>query len=577
MRERDGAERFCARKGHALWPSCRCIILATKLISASTAGRTIWPWHCAREGFGAAIGLRRPTSIGEGLLLAKPKPEVHFRRTEQLARQLSGRDVYDWLQTIGFYPESYVLPPCFVVTQHRPMGKALVGHTTKAYKPPLTELLCLQFPKSDWTDRTFGIIDPNLHTDMAQIIARNWKALLGVIFHRANRVFSYSFPIPVDGRALGTVGALRAGRMIYEWIEMAERDLAAEAFRYRCLFTTDVKNCYASMYTHSIPWAIHGKKVARTRRFDYDLIGNRLDKLFQNANDGCTNGIPVGPAISDLVAELVLAGADLHFSRALNKTAYANDVLVVRFKDDYRILTKRLDQGRSVLKLLQASLQEYRLELNDGKTESRPLPGGLFRPWVSEYHALNPHPRGRYDYRRFREVYLGVVEIDQEHPGTGVVDRFLADIVTRKNTLRLWLRPRELDQTVSLLLMLPALRAKALPKVLAVVEALLTRYPNARTTQTIGSQLASWYDELVQREPENVYQLAWLAYFMRSNGLDSHFTGEYKLKDPIARAPYTSRFSALGQPSDTKLFQGVKASAKAGSLLQHLDIFDRTP
>jgi hypothetical protein len=510
-------------------------------------------------------------------LTAKAKPEVHFRRTEQLARHLSGRDVYDWLQTKGFYPESYVLPPCFVVTQHRAISKALFTHTRKKYAPPLTDLLSLQFPKSDWTDRRFGIIDPNLHTDMAQIIARNWKAVMGVLFHRTNRVFSYSFPIPVDRRARGAVGALRAGRMIYEWIEMAERDLAAEAFRYRCLFTTDVKNCYASIYTHSIPWAIHGKAAARRRRFDFDLIGNRLDKLFQNANDGCTNGIPVGPAISDLVAELVLAGADLHFSRALAKTSYASDVLVVRFKDDYRILTKRVEQGRSVLKLLQASLQEYRLELNEEKTESRPLPGGLFRPWVSEYHALNPRPKGRYDYRRFREVYLGVVEIDRQHPGTGIVDRFLADIVTKNNALRLALRSRELDQAVSLLLMLPALRAKSLPKVLAVVEALLAKYPNAGTEQTIASQLAAWYHELAEREAENVYQLAWLAYFMRSNGLDAHFIDKYKLKDPIARAPYTSRFAAFRRGSQATLFRGVKASANAGSMLHHLDIFDRTP
>jgi hypothetical protein len=48
---------------------------------------------------------------------------------------------------------------------------------------------------------------------------------------------------------------------------------------------------------------------------DFILAGNRLDKLFQNVNDGCTNGIPIGPAFSDLVAERVLAGVDLHSPR----------------------------------------------------------------------------------------------------------------------------------------------------------------------------------------------------------------------------------------------------------------------
>jgi hypothetical protein len=123
--------------------------------------------------------------------------------------------------------------------------------------------------------------------------------------------------------------------------------------------------------------------------------------------------------------------------------------------------------GRTALKLLQSSLRAFRLELNEDKTESRLLPDGLFRPWVSQYHAANPSPRRRYRYPRFREVYLSVVTIDRANPGTGVIDRFLADLVNKNRTLRLALRPREIDQTLSLLLMLPTLRAKVMPKVLA--------------------------------------------------------------------------------------------------------------
>lgn len=69
------------------------------------------------------------------------RPETHFRQTAILAKRLSPRQVYDWLQTGGFYPESYVLPPCFAVVKHRPFGKALIPHTKKKYTPPLKELL----------------------------------------------------------------------------------------------------------------------------------------------------------------------------------------------------------------------------------------------------------------------------------------------------------------------------------------------------------------------------------------------------------------------------------------------------
>ena len=504
------------------------------------------------------------------------KPERHVRQTAALARKLAPRDVYDWFQTAGFFPESYVLPPCFAVTKHRPYAKPLVAHTKKKYAPPIKELLTIQFPKSDWTDRTFGIIEPDLHTDIAALIARNWKSIVKALFPPRTCVFSYSFPVPLNRSAPGAVGPLRAGRMIYEWIEMAERDLAAEAFRFRCLFTADVKNCYPSIYTHSIAWSLHGKVRARKRRNDFSLAGNRLDKLFQNANDGCTNGIPVGPAVSDLVAELVLSGVDLQFSRALKKNGLASAVLVVRFKDDYRVLAKRSEDGRTALKLLQASLRAFRLELNEDKTEPRLLPDGMFRPWVSMYHAANPSPRRRYSYRRFREVYLSVVTIDRAHPGTGVIDRFLADLVDKRKTLRLSLRIRELDQTLSLLLMLPTLRAKTLPKVLAIVEAILKTRPTKATKRTIGTHLGEWYQELLERETDNVYQLTWLGYFMQANRLDG-FLPNQKPKDPIARATRTSRFSALGKSTHHRQFRGVRAASNAATMLQHLDIFDRTP
>jgi hypothetical protein len=323
-------------------------------------------------------------------------------------------------------------------------------------------------------------------------------------------------------------------------------------------------------------WSLHGKRAARKRRHDFGLAGNRLDKLFQNANDGCSNGIPVGPAVSDLVSELVLSGVDRQLSKALVKAGLADKVLVVRFKDDYRVLSKRLDDGRSALKFLQSALREFRLELNEDKTEPRQLPDGIFRTWVSLYHAANPHPRFRYDYRRFKEVYLSVVTIDRAHPGTGVIDRFLADLVRKDKQLRLFLRPKELDQTLSLLLMLPTLRAKAMPKILAIVEALLRKHPTKAKKELIGTHVGEWYEELSQKESENVYQLAWLGYFMKANAL-VQYLGAKKPKDPIARAPRTSRFSALGKSSQSHLFRGVMAAAKAGSMLQHLDIFDRTP
>jgi hypothetical protein len=358
--------------------------------------------------------------------------------------------------------------------------------------------------------------------------------------------------------------------MIYEFIEMAEHDIAAVAYRYRYLITTDVKNYYPSIYTHSIPWALHGKKTIRkgANRYDYSLFGNRIDKLFQNANDGCTNGIPIGPAVSDLVAELILAGVDRELSKAID-----DNVLVVRFKDDYRILAKSDSQGVSIVKALQAALKDYRLELNDEKTKCRDLPKGIFREWVSEYHAANPHPKFYYDFRRFKEVYLAVVAIDQRNPGTGVIDRFLADIVTSKQTLRVRLDARSIPKVVSLLLMLASLRTKAFPKVLAIIEALLRSPLGQLRAVEIESHLVEFLTQLSKRESENRYLIAWINYFLRANRLDAHLGVGGPLSDPIVRSTRTSRFTLFKGCKDFQVFQGVKAASRSISMLQHLDVF----
>lgn len=513
-------------------------------------------------------------SIASGVFGMLSEPERHFRRTRLLARAIKPREVFRWLMTEGYYPETYVLPPSFHVQAYPASWKYQWSPKGKKYQPKIAEPLEVHFPKTDLTDRVFGLIDPQIHREIALTIAQNWASVLRAIFHASNCVYSYSFPIPLDARHRGSLGRLRAGRMIYEFIEMAERGLAAEAFRYACLIKTDIKNFYPSIYTHSIAWALHGKSRIRKRdRYNMQLFGNRLDKLFQNASDGCTNGIPIGPAVSDLVSEVVLSGVDRELSKRIR--AERLDVLVVRFKDDYRVLAASPEVGRSTVKSLQAAAKEYRLELHDEKTETDRLPEGVFRPWVSEYHALNPSPRKVYDARRFVQVYLGVLGIDRRNPGSGVIDRFLADIAGRGGQLRLKAGVAAARRVFSLLLMIACLRPKAFPKALAILEGMLSSRQGRTRRQEVAEHLADMVEKLHGRERESVYLLTWLCYFLRANGLETAFRRRYKFKSAIVRAVYTSRFTHFAGCKGFVLFQGVKSAARRVSLLRHLDVFAR--
>jgi len=52
------------------------------------------------------------------------------------------------------------------------------------------------------------------------------------------------------------------------------------------------------------------KAALNTPKKGGHLTGNKLDKALRELNDGQTHGIPIGPDISLLVAEALLAATD---------------------------------------------------------------------------------------------------------------------------------------------------------------------------------------------------------------------------------------------------------------------------
>src|SRR5690606_2801392 len=162
-----------------------------------------------------------------------------------------------------------------------------------------------------------------------------------------------SMPIPVDTKKEGSVGRLRSGRMIYEWIRMAESDLVIDAASYKYLAKTDITNFYSSVYTHSVAWAIAGSRETAFEDKKFELFGNKIDKLLQYSNDARTNGIPVGSALSDLIAEILLSWVDEKVSLELGDL----DFLAVRYKDDYRILCNTEEDAKKILSTISDELK----------------------------------------------------------------------------------------------------------------------------------------------------------------------------------------------------------------------------
>ncbi len=110
--------------------------------------------------------------------------------------------------------------------------------------------------------RKFEIINPILYVSLVKAITqkKSWKNVIKRINEQKSVVTCLS--MPVVGKDLNKSTSLQ----IEEWLDEVERESIRLALEYEYIYQTDVADCYGSIYTHSIAWALHEKSVAKHKR-----------------------------------------------------------------------------------------------------------------------------------------------------------------------------------------------------------------------------------------------------------------------------------------------------------------------
>ncbi|AKH32405.1 Reverse transcriptase (RNA-dependent DNA polymerase) [candidate division SR1 bacterium Aalborg_AAW-1] len=359
--------------------------------------------------------------------------EHHYNETKRGAKKLNKDVIAKWLLQFGYYPEQNVLPPQFKVKEFKVKNPYYTKGMLKNSNN-LSNHINLSYPKTQFNDRLFSLQDPKYYHDIVHIISNNWNKITKLLFPNGQKIFSYSFPIP-----LYHTTNLRSGRMIYERIQMAEGDLVVDSHRYKYIVKADVTNFYHSIYTHTISWAITDRIIAYIKKNDYDDnifgIGNKLDRLFQKSNDLRTVGIPIGSAVSDLIAEIILSRIDQKVSRYLKINKI--DFIGTRFKDDYRFLCNSKEDATIIIKGLSKELSKFNLILNDKKTEILTSPTGLYRLHTKEYEPLSLKNETTISFKKFELVLLKTIEIHEKYPGTSLIEKFLSELYNKEYKIKI--------------------------------------------------------------------------------------------------------------------------------------------
>lgn len=168
-----------------------------------------------------------------------------------------------------------------------------------------------------------------------------------------------------------------------------------EYFKLESKFThfwsIDISKCFDSIYTHSITWAVKGKKFSKVTTSDTDFT-NILDRIMQSSNYNETNGIVIGNEFSRIFAEIILQDVDEkveHLARS-EGLQHGIDYEVKRYVDDYFIFCSSDGVAKKIVAILEECLRAYKFHLNTSKTKkrSRPLITGITRAKLNTDEAI---------------------------------------------------------------------------------------------------------------------------------------------------------------------------------------------
>ena len=212
--------------------------------------------------------------------------------------------------------------------------------------------------------RPFQLIHPILYVDLVNTITKdeNWQTIVDRFseFQSDNRINCISIPVESTGEKPDQA------EQILNWWKNLEQAQIALSLDYEYCIHTDITDCYPSIYTHTIPWALHDKNWAKENR--KEGIGNIIDSKLQSMQNGQTNGIPQGSSLMDFIAEMVLGYADTQLIKLANKKGLDNDYKILRYRDDYRIFSNQLNTAESLMKILSEVLLDLNLKINSKKT-----------------------------------------------------------------------------------------------------------------------------------------------------------------------------------------------------------------
>lgn len=213
--------------------------------------------------------------------------------------------------------------------------------------------------------RQMAIPNPISYYCMCDFLRNNWETNLLPYFYAKTSGQSFCY----SQVHLQKIDADKA--LFHMNLDYAEKDSVLDDYcitlpiakRYKV--TTDISNCFPSIYSHALSWALTTKEVAKLTKNDKTLWYNQLDDVNINLKNRETNGQLIGPHTSNLISEIILTSVD---------AALQDRYKYIRKIDDITFYADTYQEAEDFINDLSKELKNYDLLINEKKTKIEELP-----------------------------------------------------------------------------------------------------------------------------------------------------------------------------------------------------------
>nr|WP_314606575.1 antiviral reverse transcriptase Drt4 [uncultured Janthinobacterium sp.] len=288
------------------------------------------------------------------------------------------RHVHEALTRHNYFPNQKSvseIPPCFssrsftpevceiLSNSHEPQNRRSIGYDLVEYSST----------RYNNIPRTLSLIHPKAYSLLVTSIYKKWEDIKHICDNQNSMIRPDRH---LDGRMI---------IMNYEDTERKVLRSLEDGFGCNFRAHTDISGCFNSVYTHSIPWAVLGFEEAKTRmenRIKPQHWSEDIDMFQRKTKRNETQGIPIGPATSTIIVELILGKID----EKLREMKFT----FRRYIDDYTCFCRTYEEAERFISELNSILSKYKMQLNLHKTSIVELPRPLNDGWVSELTAALP-------------------------------------------------------------------------------------------------------------------------------------------------------------------------------------------